>query len=53
MSRALDGTEKSKAQKLGHPMLVQPILSQKKEKSKFFNEQFLRNHNFSIRDFCL
>ena len=53
MSRALDGTEKIMVQKLGHPMLVQPILSQKKEKSKFFNEQFLRNHNFSIRDFCL
>ena len=53
MSGALDWREKSKAQKLGHPMLVQPILSQKKEKSKFFNEQFLRNHNFSIRDFCL
>ena len=43
MSRALDGTEKSKAQKLGHPMLVQPILSQKNQKSKFFNEQFFCN----------
>ena len=43
MSGALDGTEKSKAQKLGHPMLVQPILSQKNQKSKFFNEQFFCN----------
>ena len=43
MSRALDGTEKSKAQKLGHPMLVQPILSQKNQKSKFFNEPFFCN----------
>ena len=43
MSGALDGTEKSKAQKLGHPMLVQLILSQKNQKSKFFNEQFFCN----------
>ena len=43
MSGALDGTEKSKAQKLGHPMLVQPILSQKNQKSKFFNDQFFCN----------
>ena len=43
MSRALDGTEKSIVQKLGHPMLVQPILSQKNQKSKFFNEQFFCN----------
>ena len=34
------------AQKLGHPMLVQPILSQKKEKSKFFNQPIFRNRNF-------
>ena len=43
MSRALDGTEKSIAQKLGHPMLVQPIMSQKNQKSQFFNEQFFCN----------
>ena len=43
MSRALDGTEKITLQKLGHPMLVQPILSQKNQKSKFFNEQFFCN----------
>ena len=48
MSRALDGTEKSKAQKLGHPMLVQAILSQKNQKSKFFNEPFFRNPPISI-----
>ena len=43
MSRALDRTEKSTVQKLDHPMLVQPILSQKNQKSKFFNEQFFCN----------
>ena len=48
MSRALDGTEKSIAQKLGHPMLVQPILCRKMEKSKFFNEPFFRNQPISI-----
>ena len=48
MSRALDGTEKIMVQKLGHPMLVQPILSQKMEKSKFFNEPFFRNSPISI-----
>ena len=48
MSRALDGTEKITLQKLGHPMLVQPILSQKMEKSKFFNEPFFRNPPISI-----
>ena len=40
MFGALDGTEKNSVQKLDHPMLVQPILSQKNQKSKFFNEQF-------------
>ena len=29
MSGALDGREKIKGQKLGHPILLQPILSQK------------------------
>ena len=48
MSRALDGTEKSIAQKLGHPMLVQPIMSQKNQKPKFFNEPFFRNQPISI-----
>ena len=48
MSRALDGTEKITLQKLGHPMLVQPILSQKNQKSKFFNEPFFRNPPISI-----
>ena len=48
MSRALDGTEKSIAQKLGHPMLVQPILCRKMERSKFFNEPFFRNRLISI-----
>ena len=43
MSGALDGTEKIWVQKLDHPMLVQPILSQKNQKSKFFNEQFFCN----------
>ena len=52
MSGALDGTEKSKAQKLGHPMLVQPILSQKMEKSKFFNEPLFCNRDFRICHFC-
>ena len=48
MSRALDRTEKSTVQKLGHPMLVQAILSQKNQKSKFFNEPFFRNPPISI-----
>ena len=48
MSRALDGTEKSIAQKLGHPMLVQPILSQKNPKSKFFNEPLFCDRPISI-----
>ena len=48
MSGALDWTEKIMVQKLGHPMLVQPILSQKMEKSKFFKEPFLRNSPISI-----
>ena len=48
MSRALDRTEKSTVQKLGHPMLVQPILCRKMEKSKFFNEPFFRNRPISI-----
>ena len=43
MSGALDGTEKNSVQNLDHPMLVQPILSQKNQKSKFFNEPFFRN----------
>ena len=43
MSGALDGTEKNSNQKLDHPMLVQPILSQKNQKSKFFNEPFFCN----------
>ena len=48
MSGALDGTEKIWVQKLDHPMLVQPILSQKMEKSKFFNKPFFRNPPISI-----
>ena len=48
MSRALDRTEKSTVQKLDHPMLVQAILSQKNQKSKFFNEPFFRNPPISI-----
>ena len=40
MSGALDGTEKIRVQMLGHPMLVQPIVSQKNQKSQFFNKQF-------------
>ena len=48
MSGGLDGREKNSVQKLGHPMLVQPILSQKMEKSKFFNEPFFRNSPISI-----
>ena len=48
MSRALDGTEKNIVQKLGHLMLVQPILSQKNQKSKFFNEPFFCNWMISI-----
>ena len=48
MPGALDGTEKNSNQKLDHPMLVQPILSQKMEKSKFFNEPFFRNSPISI-----
>ena len=48
MSGALDGTEKNSNQKLDHPMLVQPILSQKNQKSKFFNEPFFRNPPISI-----
>ena len=48
MSGGLDCREKIWVQKLGHPMLVQPILSQKMEKSKFFNEPFFRNSPISI-----
>ena len=33
----LEGPEKSKVKKWHHPMFVQPILSQKNQKSKFFN----------------
>ena len=33
-------------QKGYHPMLEQPILSQKKEKTKFFNQPIFRNRNF-------
>ena len=52
MSGALDGTEKIWVQKLNHPMLVQPILSQKMEKSKFFNEPLFCNRDFRICHFC-
>ena len=48
MSGALDGTEKNSNQKLDHPMLVQPILSQKNQKSKFFNEPLFCNRPISI-----
>ena len=48
MYGGLDGREKNSVQKLGHPMLVQPILSQKMEKSKFFNEPFFSNPPISI-----
>ena len=48
MSGGLDCREKNSVQKLDHPMLVQPILSQKMEKSKFFNEPFFRNPPISI-----
>ena len=47
MSGALDGTEKIWVQKLDHPMLVQPILSQKNQKSKFFNEPLFCNRPIS------
>ena len=48
MSGALDWREKIWVHKWGHPMLVQPILSQKNQKSKFFNEPLFCNRHFSI-----
>ena len=52
MSGGLDCREKNSVQKLGYPMLVQPILSQKMEKSKFFNEPLFCNRDFRICHFC-
>ena len=45
MSPALDWREKIFHKKGYHPMLEQPILSQKKDKTKFFKQPILKNCN--------
>ena len=44
----LEGLQKINLQKWHHPMFLQPLMSQKNQKSKFFNEPFFRNRHFCI-----